>query len=757
MMLKNIMEEKQLDFNQPLLSVRRFSSTVASETYNKRKTENSLAKRPPLPAYESELKSGPVRNPGSIPFVWEQTPGRPKNENKPQIQALQRPLIAPKLPPGRVLNVKEQNSDKIPKGIAVTQSQTRNLFPNSQCVSPLDKDVNKHKNPKVATEEEESSGSDVGDETYLDAVDTLSRTDSFFMNCSVSGLSGLDDPDVKPSGSFSTDPQTRDFMMGRFLPAAKAMASEAPQYASKKPSYCTRTAKTESEDEAGDHCDGSEKYAANVCGLFPRFCLLNPIPGMRVRDRVLSSSVHGVQAKSSSSSYSETGKEHVRNTSYWQKSMDGLRAAKLHESKIEMKSESDQYKSGFEKVDGSTMISRFKGNSISASQDLNSQSVLPEDKGIQGLSKRTKNVTVNGVDAHGRGRRNHDESLPDDSNKQSGLASPVVEKTLYIDSINTVKSHSCSNSHSSEMKGQVNHRGGDYETSEQDNQIKRKPSIDSSLEDNKNLVVAGEKASLQLESSESLDSCFFSCSDRSSYDVQMEISNGSIKDKSIIQESSTLASLIRAENEMPDSKTQGSESSNEGISHALVQNPVSSPCSEVACYDKNDCQRTSNRESSGGLIEDSFPRSSENNGDMTTDLGIQQLNKSGKQGSPSNLVQDSVTLASSKVFGERKIDLESQWLMKLLNQRSSHVNYLQLPIAPPLPKSPSESWLKRTLPTISSRNTTSRSSLASYIHTRSQTSKAASFDPKWETIVKSSNVDNGHLRFSEELITIPEA
>ncbi|KAA8526287.1 hypothetical protein F0562_008510 [Nyssa sinensis] len=228
------MEDKQLDFNQPLLSVRRFSSTAGSGKDDKRKTDNSLSSVPPLPSYKSELKSGPLRNPGVVPFRWEQTPGRPKDEGKQQTQAVEQPHIAPKLPPGRSLKLKQQTPDKVYEDPIVTNRQAEKVPSSSRSVSSIDENVTKSECSKDAMEEKESSDSEDGDEVYLDALDTLSRTESFFLNCSVSGLSGLDEPDVKPSGTFSMDPQTRDFMMGRFLPAAKAMTSETPQYASRK-------------------------------------------------------------------------------------------------------------------------------------------------------------------------------------------------------------------------------------------------------------------------------------------------------------------------------------------------------------------------------------------------------------------------------------------------------------------------------------------------------------------------------------------
>lgn len=330
------MEEKQLNFNRPLLSVRRISSTVASETDNKRKTaDNSLDRLQPLPGYKSELKySGPVRNAGAVPFVWEKTPGRPKDESKLQTQAVEQPPITPNLPPGRVSKVKQQDSDMVLKG---KEMRTGSTPSNSQSVASLDKKVTKHESSTEGIEDKESSDSDDGDETYLDALDTLSRTESFFMSCS--GLSGWDDQEVQvqpSSESFSSDQlQARDFMIDRFLPAAKAMTFETPQHSSKKPlvglgqqkqlkkvvstemspplnQHSPRTLRhyTQDIDSEGSEDDSNDSgnYTTTACGLFPRFCLLNSIPGLRIEDKVQSNAGRGMQAKSTAS-HIETAKE----------------------------------------------------------------------------------------------------------------------------------------------------------------------------------------------------------------------------------------------------------------------------------------------------------------------------------------------------------------------------------------------------------------------------------------------------------------
>ncbi|KAD7117230.1 hypothetical protein R6Q59_006193 [Mikania micrantha] len=92
------MESKRINFNRPLISVRRFSPKLAgSRKEARRKNETS---------YKSEWYSGPLRNPGTVPFEWEQTPGRPKDETKTQ-----KPHDVPNPPPGRIFKPIKQDFD----------------------------------------------------------------------------------------------------------------------------------------------------------------------------------------------------------------------------------------------------------------------------------------------------------------------------------------------------------------------------------------------------------------------------------------------------------------------------------------------------------------------------------------------------------------------------------------------------------------------------------------------------------------------
>ncbi|KAK4369016.1 hypothetical protein RND71_012808 [Anisodus tanguticus] len=362
MLLKNIMEDKQLNLNQPFLSVRRASPTVASGRDETKKTETIT--RPPR--YKSELKSGPVRNPGVVPFCWEQSPGKPKYESKRQIHATHKPPIAPRLAPGRKLK-DNQDTDKAHESQNVSKSQKDARDSTPSC-------TNLDEKPKEMKQDKEKRESENVDEVYMDALNELTRTDSFFLNCSVSGLSGLGEhePEAKPSGTSLTDPQARDFMIDRFLPAAKAMASEKtlntpPHYATRKqpavqeqqprqlkkvangdkrpqlrygPSFALRYSQfhdnyeEEEEESDDDSCyDGNLPY--KVCGLLPRFCmkssfcLMNHVPGLSARTRVPMSPASRTQTESSSTA-SCSGSKNEQSKS---ESVAGFLTAHAHEDK----------------------------------------------------------------------------------------------------------------------------------------------------------------------------------------------------------------------------------------------------------------------------------------------------------------------------------------------------------------------------------------------------------------------------------------
>lgn len=442
------MDDKQLNFFRPLLSVRRVPSTLSSENSEKRKTDLSKPKIPSPPSYKSELKSGPIRNAGTVPFVWERSPGRPKDENIPQKLAVDRPPIAPKLPPGRILRSPKEESDKNPEHPSLSRRHGEVLN------GSLSASVLNEQESSEDTIEAESSVSGDGDEAYMDALDTLSRAESSFINCSVSGVSGVDVSNVNTSGTFSTDPQTRDFMMGRFLPAARAMVSETPKYAPKKqplvrekPRQVMKVTSVEKQsplrygfndishytpkdEESDDEYDAHGQFPAKICGVLPRFllkssfCLLNPVPGTGVRSmrtRVPMSPGSRTHASSSSTGSScET------------------------ENEVQLNPLSCPFNP--KKLEGSSLYRRLQGTGLPSVHNELLQSTFLETTEFRPISLPEKNAEVTGY--HSIKKDDTFENLSSDlrRQRQPEMGSPVIEKTLHVDIVHKVESLDlCSN------------------------------------------------------------------------------------------------------------------------------------------------------------------------------------------------------------------------------------------------------------------------------------------------------------------------
>ncbi|RZR91476.1 hypothetical protein BHM03_00019591 [Ensete ventricosum] len=343
-MVKNLMEDKKLDFDAPLLSVRRLSAEAAAAAASSSSTVppaygsgESGTKPPPrrfsLPFYRSELKSGPVCNPGVVPFVWEQTPGQPKSGGgrRPTDKELHSSREAT-APPAKL-----GSSVRTHKAAAFHPSEGAAASPEAAKEKDL-KAVNRsQQQPTQAPDNTNNNDDDDDDDVFMDAPDALSRTESFLMNCSVSGLSSFREH-LEPSSRASREPQVQDFMMARFLPAAQALASGSPQYTFRKaatparePTRATDRLMSENlrrsplllhhrrpshstdddgEEDDDDDYDDHGRTPSGACGLLPKFslksslCLFNPFPGMKHRGRHLPPprrrEIHRPQIKNSS-------------------------------------------------------------------------------------------------------------------------------------------------------------------------------------------------------------------------------------------------------------------------------------------------------------------------------------------------------------------------------------------------------------------------------------------------------------------------
>ncbi|KAM0823407.1 hypothetical protein ACQ4PT_070887 [Festuca glaucescens] len=295
------------------------------------------------PCHKPDLNSGPVRHPGAVPFVWEQSPGRPKSVRT------RRPAPSSPAPSSHHPRQSEDEGagGATPYHDALGERDHAPPYPVPAAASPPNRAAERKvewaeadaKAPEallsvadVLRNQDEDAGDD--EERFSDAQDTLSRTESFTVNCSVSGLSGVP-PDRPAAGAAAPpDPDARGFMMDRFLPAAQAVAVGSPQYTFRKagaaatgssarehahaswrtggdddrarrtpvqlpyqhlpPNYLScnyprREEPVEEDDDDDDDYDvqSTRGFASKGCGLLPGLCvktsllLLNPVPAMK--------------------------------------------------------------------------------------------------------------------------------------------------------------------------------------------------------------------------------------------------------------------------------------------------------------------------------------------------------------------------------------------------------------------------------------------------------------------------------------------
>ncbi|CAO2182841.1 unnamed protein product [Urochloa humidicola] len=299
------------------------------------------------PAYKPDLKSGPLRHPGAVPFVWEQRPGQPKSVRTRR--------AAPPTPPREASWAARPDEagggggggGGTPYHDALADLDLRAFHGSRATVAAAasrevavraeaTKEAKRQEPVSVAAVLRRPDGGgeeEDEEERFSDALDTLSRTESFAMNCSVSGLSGAGDP-----GQGGAEPCAPGFMMDRFLPAAQAVAVGSPQYTFRKagaaggtgssgrdharaaaakasagngddrtrrepvqlpyqhlpPNYLScaypRREECEEDDEEDDDdydVHSTRGFSAKGCGLLPGLCvktsllLLNPMPAMK--------------------------------------------------------------------------------------------------------------------------------------------------------------------------------------------------------------------------------------------------------------------------------------------------------------------------------------------------------------------------------------------------------------------------------------------------------------------------------------------
>lgn len=119
--------------------------------------------------------------------------------------------------------------------------------------------------------------------------------------------------------------------------------------------------------------------------------------------------------------------------------------------------------------------------------------------------------------------------------------------------------------------------------------------------------------------------------------------------------------------------------------------------------------------------------------------------------------QESMSLQLVPSSFDKDAEINNQQIVVVDDSGKVGNEYVLHPLAPPLPKSPSESWLCRALPLVSSKNSFPLSNQGTHSQAKRQGFSRASSYTKWETIVKSSNLNHDHVTCSKVTLLIPLA
>ncbi|PWA43145.1 hypothetical protein CTI12_AA407660 [Artemisia annua] len=370
------MEDKKLNFNRPLLSVRRNPSKLANiQKDARRKNDTSAPTLLPNPSYKSELHSGPLRDAGTVPFVWEQSPGRPKDERQQQKYP-----IVPKLPPGRISRPKKQDLD-------ITTNEANGL----------------RKDPSESSKDSRSRDDDHDshDDVFMDSLDILPQDEYV--------------PKVP-------QPVPRKEMIKEKPREVKKVVNrenEKPQL-TYGPNFLQLN-DNDDEDSESDF-DEHENMSFKVCGLLPQFCLkgsiglLNPVPGLSVRTKMPVSSTNRRRAASSSAN-----SQPARVASYEHKSPvkhqkdETVRVSESTEATNQLNSR---------KPEGTELYDRLQGRGTSNNLIESFPPPVSERKEVNPQNK----VLVS-----------FKELLAYENEKEAEPQSPMFEKTLYVDTIHKVE------------------------------------------------------------------------------------------------------------------------------------------------------------------------------------------------------------------------------------------------------------------------------------------------------------------------------
>ncbi|KAI6697235.1 hypothetical protein NL676_017354 [Syzygium grande] len=443
--------------------------------------------------------------------------GDPLAKLPPSSSCIQiRAKVSPKLSSGRTMNVKKQSLDKVRDSNRNFASQRVNVVPNEASKG----------GEAAACEGSKKGVSEEGDEVYVDAQDTLSRTESFFFNCSLSGISGLDGPDNGVSGKFSTNPEMQDFMMDRFLPAAQAMASETP------PRLDSRGGDDHDDDDDGEY-DEPEKSSFKGCGLLPRFCLktfclLNQVPSVKTQAAGHVSLAHRVQAKSARNvSGKERSSEHACDLVSQKRYVNRHPVPGIQDDKLMPNSKSSPINKitcmrESPRADRPFKSRNFQGVSSVHFKTESSHPILQEERKFCGNTRSTENSRVDDFVPPGKALPSFRQFLISEDNAgDTGFTAPSVEKTLYVDRVHVIRSRN-SDTSSSDKTGIPDFRRDELAADEMNYKFQEAHSVDFSAEEDK-YSSALDETEMEHERSESTDSISLFPHHRFNEDTQIDV------------------------------------------------------------------------------------------------------------------------------------------------------------------------------------------------------------------------------------------
>ncbi|CAL5214160.1 unnamed protein product [Lathyrus oleraceus] len=292
---------------------------------------------------------------------------------------------------------------------------------------------------------EEDDDDDV--DAFSDALETLSSTESI---C-VSGLDNLDANKCRTSSS--DDKQAQDFMMNRFLLAAKAMTLQPHQHAPRKQSVLLEQSSTklvseekkffvnnmpitdiipytgqyeveesESEEESDHETDDYANISAKGCGLFPSsciknsLCLLNPMPDTKPDNQIPMWSSYEVEKPNKSSHFSS-----YRSGPTMKKAWDAIHKSKSSSGA----SESKRYNTYSGEPNQISRLASFRRSGVAVTTGVSSSQSNSQSLADTNQSKKWK------FSSQGHGSLQEVQS--EGSKRSSNSRKLSMEKTFYED------------------------------------------------------------------------------------------------------------------------------------------------------------------------------------------------------------------------------------------------------------------------------------------------------------------------------------